>query len=74
MLTLNQINRGTEVRVSHVMGDSPVSLRLLEMGMVPGASVTVEQIAPFGGPMMVSLDGYRLSLRSSEAALVALSV
>lgn len=73
MLTLNHITHGTEAVVSHVMGDGPVSLRLLEMGMIPGALVKVLQFAPLGGPMMVAIDGYRLSLRTTEAALIALS-
>lgn len=73
VLTLNKIVSGAEAVVSHVMGDGPVTQRLLEMGMVPGASVKVLQFAPLGGPMRVTLDGYSLSLRTSEAALVALS-
>lgn len=73
MLTLNKVTSGIETKVSYVMGDGPVSLRLLEMGLVPGASVKVLQFAPLGGPMVIALEDYRLSLRTSEAALVALS-
>lgn len=73
MLTVNQITHGAEAVISHVLGDGPVSQRLLEMGMIPGALVKVLQHAPFGGPMIVALEGYRLSLRSSEAALIALT-
>ena len=74
MLTLNKISSGTEAVVSHVMGHGPITQRLLEMGMIPGAAVKVVQFAPLGGPMMVTLDGYSLSLRTSEAELVALSL
>ncbi|PIR21417.1 MAG: iron transporter [Deltaproteobacteria bacterium CG11_big_fil_rev_8_21_14_0_20_47_16] len=72
MLKLNQLTAGQEATVSYVMGDGPVSQRLLEMGMVPGASVKVTQLSPWGGPMMVNLDGYSLSLRSTEADLITL--
>lgn len=69
---LNQLTRGDSGVVSHVMGEGTVSQRLLEMGMVPGALVTVLRFSPWGDPMVVDLDGYHLSLRKAEAALVSL--
>ncbi len=73
-LKLNQLTRGGSGVVSHVTGEGSISRRLLEMGMVPGAPVTVVRFAPWGDPMVVDLDGYHLSLRKSEAALISLSV
>lgn len=71
---LNELTRGDAGVVAQVTGDSPVSHRLMEMGMVPGAEVTVLRFAPWGDPMVVNLDGYHLSLRKAEAALISLSV
>jgi Fe2+ transport system protein FeoA len=39
----------------------------MEMGLVPGTSVTVVRLAPLGDPIDVSVRGYHLSLRKSEA-------
>ena len=44
-----------------------IFLKLMEMGCVPGESILVEQIAPLGDPISVSVAGYRLSLRLNEA-------
>jgi ferrous iron transport protein A len=42
-------------------------LKLMEMGCVPGESITLEQIAPLGDPISVKVAGYLLSLRLNEA-------
>jgi ferrous iron transport protein A len=47
--------------------DSDIFIKLMEMGCIPGELIAVEQIAPLGGPISVSVSGYRLSLRVNEA-------
>ncbi|MFM9908329.1 MAG: ferrous iron transport protein A [Chitinophagaceae bacterium] len=42
-------------------------LKLMEMGCVPGEFVRVEQIAPLGDPISITVAGYNLSLRITEA-------
>lgn len=42
-------------------------IKLMEMGCVPGEVVKVEQIAPLGDPISISVAGYSLSLRLNEA-------
>lgn len=44
-----------------------ISIKLMEMGCVPGERVQVEQIAPLGDPICISVAGYNLSLRLDEA-------
>jgi ferrous iron transport protein A len=44
-----------------------ISLKLLEMGCVPGETIQVINFAPLGDPMAIKVSGYRLSLRKSEA-------
>lgn len=44
-----------------------IHLKLMEMGCLPGESITVEQKAPLGDPVSVSIAGYTLSLRLNEA-------
>jgi ferrous iron transport protein A len=42
-------------------------IKLMEMGCVPGEKVTIDQIAPLGDPISISVSGYHLSLRLNEA-------
>lgn len=42
-------------------------LKLLEMGCVPGETITIERVAPLGDPISVQVAGYNLSLRQEEA-------
>ncbi len=50
--------------------DYELSLKLLEMGCIPGEIIEVLRIAPFGDPLAISISGYILSLRKEEAATV----
>ncbi len=44
-----------------------IFLKLMEMGCIPGETVKVDQIAPLGDPISITVAGYRLSLRLNEA-------
>lgn len=50
--------------------DYELSLKLLEMGCIPGEIIEVIRIAPLGDPIAISIAGYMLSLRKGEAATV----
>jgi ferrous iron transport protein B len=56
--------------VVQVEGPQVVRRRLVEMGFVPGVSVEVVGTAPLGDPLEVTLRGYRLAIRRTEAACV----
>jgi ferrous iron transport protein A len=49
-------------------------LKLMEMGCVPGESILLEQIAPFGDPISVKVSGYVLSLRINEAEHIEVEI
>lgn len=70
MKTLSTLQVGDRVTVSSIEGDDDISVRLLEMGLVPGVELTVVGYAPLGDPIEIELIGYRLSLRKSEASRV----
>ena len=42
-------------------------LKLMEMGCVPGEKIRIEQVAPLGDPISITVAGYNLSLRLNEA-------
>jgi len=52
--------------------DLEMSVKLMEMGCLPGECVTVERIAPLGCPIAINVSGYQLSLRVQEASTVEL--
>jgi ferrous iron transport protein A len=49
-------------------------LRLMEMGMVPGAPVRVVKSAPLGDPIHVCIRDCHLALRRSEAKTISVSI
>lgn len=69
--SLAAVAKGREVRVRDVHGRDATALRLLEMGLTPGAAIRIVGRAPFGDPLELEVRGYRLSLRGAEAARVS---
>lgn len=59
--------RGT---ITAVSGEGRVRRRLFDMGVTPGAEVTLVKKAPLGDPIEVTLRGYQLTLRKAEAQCV----
>lgn len=54
--------------------DEYAKVKLMEMGCLPGEWVSVENIAPFGDPMVIKVAGYKLSLRKADAASIWVEV
>lgn len=48
-------------------GENEITIKLMEMGCVPGEIVQVDKIAPLGDPISIMIAGYHLSLRLNEA-------
>jgi ferrous iron transport protein A len=53
--------------------DEYLSLKLLEMGVLPGTEVEMKFAAPLGDPICIKVSGYSLSLRLEEAKTISLS-
>ena len=68
---LNCLPYGVGARVVGVSGEGSVSRRLMEMGVVPGARVSVVKAAPLGDPLEVRVRNYHLALRRSEAQTIS---
>ena len=66
MKRLSTVPVGTIVRIVS-FEKNEIFLKLMEMGCVPGEIVRVEQVAPLGDPIAISVSGYNLSLRLDEA-------
>jgi len=66
MKRLSEVSIGKRVTITSFEKDD-LFIKLMEMGCVPGEEVKVEQIAPLGDPISISVAGYSLSLRLNEA-------
>ncbi len=49
---------------------SPLKINLMELGFLPGKKITLQHLAPSGGPMAFRMEDTLLALRKSEAALI----
>ena len=65
--TLTLLPVGVDARVVSVGGEGRITRRMLEMGVIPGVSVSVIKKAPFGDPIEIRVRGYSLAMRRSEA-------
>jgi Fe2+ transport system protein FeoA len=66
MKRLSELVPGTVARI-HSFEKNELFLKLMEMGCVPGELIRVEQVAPLGDPISITVAGYNLSLRLDEA-------
>ena len=57
-----------------VAGEGRIRRRLFDMGVTPGAAITLRKLAPLGDPVEVNLRGYELTLRKAEASCVVMEV
>ena len=71
--TLAGVETSGSARVTTITGGGALSLRLMEMGLVPGTDVVVIKRAPLGDPIELRVRGFHLSLRHEEAARVEVS-
>jgi len=71
---LSELKPGERGKVVKVSGSGAVHRRILDMGVVPGAEIEVERVAPLGDPVEFKLLGYHLSLRKEEAQNVHVEI
>ena len=67
MKTLKDVPIGSTATVVRLLGGGALKRRIMDMGITKGVQIFVRKMAPLGDPMQVSLRGYELSLRKSEA-------
>jgi ferrous iron transport protein A len=69
---LNTLRPGESAVIAEIAGDDSLAMRLMEMGVLEGESISMIGTAPFGDPLEFEIRGYRLSLRKAEAERVLL--
>ena len=72
-MTLRELKPGQSARIETVGGEGALRQHFLDMGVIPGAEVTVVKLAPMGDPMELRLHGYELTLRMADAEKIEVS-
>jgi ferrous iron transport protein A len=67
-LTFNQV-----ARVQAIKGEE-LSLKLFEMGLLPGEEVELENVAPFGDPIAIRVGEYKMCLRRRDAECIEVNI
>ena len=68
--TLAQLEIGDTATVRSVGGEGALRQHFLDMGVIPGAQMTLVKFAPLGDPMEFLIHGYELTLRKDDAAQI----
>ena len=71
-MTLKELQIGKSAVVDTVGGTGALRQHFLDMGLVPGAQVTLIKLAPMGDPMELRIHGYELTLRLDDAAQIGI--
>ena len=72
-MTLKELGIGQSAMICKVGGEGALRQHFLDMGMIPGAEITVVKFAPMGDPMELQIHGYELTLRLAEADQIEVS-
>ena len=70
MKTLREAKIGETVKVTKLTGEGALKRRIMDMGITRGTDVYIRKVAPLGDPIEVTVRGYELSLRKSDADLI----
>ena len=68
--TLRDVAIGETATVRRLVGEGALNRHIMDMGITKGVEVFVRKVAPLGDPIEVTVRGYELSLRKSEAESV----
>ena len=67
MKTLKDAKIGQSVKVLKLYGEGALKRRIMDMGITKGTDITIRKVAPLGDPIEITVRGYELSIRRSEA-------
>lgn len=65
-MKLSELRIGQKATIIGFQRDE-ISIKLMEMGLIPGEKIHIEKFAPLGDPISIFVAGYTLSLRLDEA-------
>ena len=71
---LSEFTVGERGKIVAVTGEGRIRRRLFDMGVTPGAELTMRKKAPLGDPIEITIRGYELTLRKTEASCVEVEI
>ena len=69
-MNLAELKTGHSAKILKVGGEGALRQHFLDMGVIPGAELKLEKLAPLGDPMELRIHGYELTLRLDDAKLI----
>ena len=69
-MTISDLKIGESGKIIHVGGEGALRQHFLDMGMIPGVTVTLMKYAPMGDPLELKIFGYELTLRKADATQI----
>ena len=73
-MTLKDLKKGESAVITTVGGQGALRQHFLDMGVIPGAEVTLIKYAPMGDPMELRIHGYELTLRLADAEKIGIEL
>ena len=70
-MTIKDLKTGQTAKIDAVGGEGALRQHFLDMGVIPGAEVTLIKLAPMGDPMELQIHGYELTLRLADAEKIS---
>ena len=73
-MTLDKLKTGQSAKITAVGGEGSLRNRLLDMGLIPKTTLTLQKIAPLGDPIEIRVRGYELTLRLEDAKNITVAL
>lgn len=70
MMTLKDVKVGETIVVNKLHGEGAIKRRIMDMGLTKGTEVYIRKVAPLGDPIELTIRGYELSIRKSDAKMI----
>ena len=71
-MNVRELSIGQSAIIDSVGGEGALRQHFLDMGVIPGAEITLEKFAPMGDPMELRIHGYELTLRLADAEQIGI--
>lgn len=69
-MTLKDVKVGQKAKVKKLNGEGALKRRIMDMGITKGVEVSIRKVAPLGDPIELTVRGFELSLRKSDAEMI----
>ena len=72
-ISIKDLEIGKSAKITEVGGEGALRQHFLDMGLIPGAEITMVKYAPMGDPVELKIHGYELTLRLADAEKILIN-